>query len=80
VNSWFESYLAHQKEVVEINCNGNESTIQGKHVSALREIKQGSILGMILFLLYINDLPVNIKETNMVLFADDMNILVTAEN
>jgi hypothetical protein len=30
--------------------------------------------------LYINDLPLNIKEARTVLFADDTNILVTAEN
>jgi hypothetical protein len=54
-NLWFKSYLVHQKQVVEINCNGK------KCVSALKEIKQGmplgSVLVPILFLLYINDLP-----------------------
>jgi hypothetical protein len=65
--SWFESYLAHQKQVVEINYNGSNYTNQGKHVSTLREMKhsvpQGSILGQILFLLYLNDLPINIQES-----------------
>ena len=45
------------------------------------EIKQGvplvSVLGLLLFLLYVNDLPLNIHGANLVMFADDINVLIT---
>ena len=57
---------------------------KGIRISATKEIEhgvpQGSILGPILFSLYINDLHLNITGTKIVLFADDTNILVTDEN
>ena len=77
-NLWFESCLSHCKQCVEIN-----TTDKGIRISTTKEIEhgvpQGSILGPILFS-YINDLPLNITRTKIVLFADVTNILVTDEN
>jgi hypothetical protein len=80
-NIWFKSYFTHRKQVVEVRCNGK------KYISVPKEIKysvpQRSVLGPVLFLLYhtiLNHLPLNIKEARTVLFADDTNISVTAEN
>jgi len=78
-NLWFESYLSHQKQCMEIN-----SMRKGIYVLTTREIDhgvtQGSILGAVLFSLYINDIPLNIMRYKIVLFADDTNILVSDEN
>jgi hypothetical protein len=74
-NLWFESYVSHRKQCREIN-----STKPGTYLSTIRGINhgvpQGSILGPVLFSLYINDLPLNITGSKIVLFADDTNIFM----
>ena len=69
INNWLRSYLTGRKQNVLIN--GFSSSDQPiKH-----GVPQGSVLGPILFLLYINDLNLCIKHSSTYHFADDTNLL-----
>ena len=69
INNWFRSYLTNRKQKVVIN--GFESETK----RLLHGVPQGSVLGPILFLIYINDLHRCIKHSTTYHFADDTNFL-----
>ena len=71
---WFQSYLFKRSHCVYFDNN----------VSDIKKIAcgvpQGSVLGPLLFLLYINDIEYALTYSSMILFADDTTIFHSKQN
>jgi hypothetical protein len=80
IHMWLSSYLTDRTQFVEIQHVDQKTSNLMSYSSSLKEIKhgvpQGSVLGPLLFLLFINDLSQALQETKVVLFVDDTNILL----
>ena len=65
---WFDQYLAGKKQMV---CMGEAQSICS---DILRGVPQGSILGSLLFTLYINYLPQVVRHSDIKQYADDKTL------
>jgi retron-type reverse transcriptase len=72
--NWFTSYLRERRQRVTVL---GETSKECKVTSG---VPQGSILGPILFLLYVNDLPKAIKSSKVACFANDTKVLKQIDN
>ncbi|KAJ0170785.1 hypothetical protein K1T71_013557 [Dendrolimus kikuchii] len=78
--NWFKSYLADRKQFVEILCEDKKNHLTGVNSEERYNrygVPQGSVLGPLLFLIYINDLP-NVITNKCFLFADDISVILTS--
>ena len=71
VNDWFRSYLSLRPKKVKIN--GFLSDEQYIKCG----VPQASVLGSLLFLIHINDMPYASKILDIHLFADDIQIFIS---
>ena len=70
--SWIKLYLSNRKQFVKL---GNQSS---ELLPIKQGVPQGSIFGPVLFLLFVNDMPLNIFKSTMDIYADDTTISSSA--
>ena len=70
---WFRSYLSHRSQYVELN------GVSSARKTITTGVPQGSILGPLLFMIYMNDIPQSSQSFRFILYADDTNLFTTVE-
>lgn len=66
---WFREYLSNRRHYVSLNGEGSPM------LPVLSGVPQGSILGPLLFVVYVNDIPEKIIFSSIFMFADDTKLL-----
>jgi hypothetical protein len=74
VLEWFKDYLTGRQQYVKLN--GKKSTLK----TVLCGVPQGSILGPLLFIIYVNDLPDILDKLEATIFADDTTLVSYAKD
>ena len=67
---WISSFLSdcHQKVVIDNTSSDSVPVVSG--------VPQGTVLGPVLFIIYMNDVIENIKHSKIRLFADDITYII----
>ena len=66
--AWFKSYLSERKQFISLGKTTSEQ------LTVKQGVPQGSILGPVLFLLFVNDMPLHVQKSTIDVYADDTTL------
>ena len=78
---WFKSYLENRKQQVSTSSHNLETGISSRWETITSGVRQGSIRGPLLCIIYMNDLPYGLHQgAKPIVYADDTSVLLISKN
>ena len=78
--AWFDSYLSNNKLKVKCRTISNNKEAKSDEYPVNYETPQGSCLGPLIFLIFVNDLHLHLQHSECVQFVDDTTLVFTHRN
>ena len=77
---WFNSYLENRRMRVKCDVTSSHNKVTSDYHTVNYGTLQGSCLGRLIFLIFVNDMQLHLTEVDCVQFADDTTILFSHRN